>query len=589
MGGSTDGSGNGREPRELLPPDRIPVLIIGAGPVGLTLGHELDHHGIDSVIVEKNATPTRHPKMDITNGRSMELYRRLGIADDLRTVAVPADHPTTSSWVTNLAGWELASRTYPAVRDTYEQIRERNDGTLPLEPAMRVSQILLEPRLRDLLEARSPQTRVHYGWMLESLDENPDGVTAYLTCRKTGNRRTVSAEYVVGCDGAGSRVRNQLGIGLEEINFLALIAKEIGIGTVVKSLARNYLTARRLPPDGRMLLVHFKTTDTAAITRLGNAWHTSSPEGWILVSQNDADTYTLHIPLPVGASVEAIDLNELVYEQLGIRFDMEILVANAWTPRLTVADSYGRGRVWLAGDAVHQVPPPGGYGMNTGVGDAVGLGWALAGQLQGWGAPGLLTAYALERRHVAIRNREAAARHATVRGAAMTTYRAAMHREGWAGERIRRDIGRKIDDLGFMENEAFGIECGYRYVDSPVICHEHSSPAPPYRTDRYTPGTWPGMRPPNVYLPDGRQLFDLLCTGFTLLRFADHPVDALVAAAAERSVPFEVVDIRDAHARELYERDLVLLRPDHHVAWRGDAPPTDPLRVIDRVRGAHNR
>ncbi|WP_328876076.1 FAD-dependent monooxygenase [Streptomyces sp. NBC_00287] len=270
---------------------------------------------------------------------------------------------------------------------------------------------------------------------------------------------------------------------------------------------------------------------------------------------------------------------------------MDVLVANAWTPRLTVADSFGRGRVWLAGDAVHQVTPTGGYGMNTGVGDAIGLGWALAAVLQGWGTPGLLRAYAHERRAVALRNRKAAARHSLVRAAIMATNRADLHSERWHGARTRQRIGREISDLGNLENEALGIELGYRYDTSPTICPETApgARAPRQPMDEYTPSTWPGARPPSVLLEDGRALFDLFHpTGFSLLRFADLDVTALTDAAAERGVPLRVVDVRDAHARALYERDLVLVRPDQHVAWRGDAPPADPSHVIDRVRGAQN-
>ncbi|MEU6832143.1 FAD-dependent monooxygenase [Nocardia beijingensis] len=588
MSGPTSRRSEG-DRRTSQPPEDAVVLVVGAGPVGLTLALELDFHGIDVVLVEQNESTTRHPKMDITNGRSMELYRRLGVADDLRKVAVPADHSIKVSWVTNAVGWELASFEYPGVDRTHERIKQQNDGTLPLEPAMRVSQVLLEPALRDLLLTRSRHASVHYGWALESFDETGDGVTAHLVCRATGARRSVRAKYLVGCDGANSRVRRQLDIGLDEIELRRLIAKEIGLVDVVGMLARSYASMRQLPPDGRFFLVHFTVEDNSALTRFGAVWHLQSPEGWSVISQNDADTYTLHAPLAMGTDADAIDPREFVYERLGVRFEMNILVANAWTPRLVVADSFGRGRTWLAGDAVHQVTPTGGYGMNTGVGDAVGLGWALAAQIQGWGEPGLLSAYAQERRHVAIRNRDAAARHSVVRAAIMSTYRAAMHSEGWNGERTRREIGRKISDLGNLENEALGIECGYRYGDSPIVCHEVGGTAPQYRTDTYTPSTWPGVRPPSIYLEDGRALFDLLHRGFTLLRFADHEVSALIDAAAERGVPLEVVDIRDAHARRLYERDLVLVRPDQHVAWRGDEAPADPIRVVDRIRGAHNR
>lgn len=493
------------------------------------------------------------------------------------------------TWVTNAVGWELASFEYPSVAEAYEQINQRNDGTLPLEPSMRVSQVILEPTLRDLIESRAQHAKVHYSWALDSFTEDADGVTAVLTSRETGERRTVRAQYLVGCDGAGSLTRQQLGIGLDEIDLRKMLVKELGMPKIAKALTQAFLTKGERPADGRFYLVHFTTTDKPEVlTRFGTVWHLQSPEGWTVISQNDSDTWTLHAPLGMGTDADRIDPREFVYDRVGARFDMEVLVANAWTPRLTVADSFGRRRVWLAGDAVHQVTPTGGYGMNTGVGDAVGLGWMLAAQLQGWGAPGLLTAYEQERRSVALRNREAAARHSVVRAAVMTASRSSMYSERWLGERTRQQIGREISDLGNLENEAWGIELGYRYDRSPVICGEPESQAPQQRMDAYTPGTWPGSRPPSVRLDDGRAIFDLFGRGFTLLRFADHDVDAFIDAAAQRGVPFEVVDIRDARAHFLYERDLVLIRPDQHVAWRGDSTPAAPLLIIDRVRGARN-
>ena len=172
-----------------------------------------------------------------------------------------------------------------------------------------------------------------------------------------------------------------------------------------------------------------------------------------------------------------------------------------------------------------------------------------------------------------------------MRLAIKTAYRKTIHSQGWNGELIRRRLGREIPDLGNLENEADGIEFGYCYDTSPVIWREPHT-APVDHMDAYTPGTLPGARPPSLFLDDGRAIFDLFGRGFTLLRFDDIDVAAFAAAAAERGMPVKIVDIRDDHARTLYQRDLVVLRPDHHVAWRGDAVPERPDTVMDRVRGA---
>jgi 2-polyprenyl-6-methoxyphenol hydroxylase-like FAD-dependent oxidoreductase len=569
-------------------PECLPVLIAGGGPVGLTLALTLARHGVAAMLVERNPSTTTHPKMDITNGRSMELFRHLGVADELRSVAVPEDHPFDVSWVTNLSGWELARFRYPTVGQQRAIIRERNDGTTPLEPAMRVSQALLEPALKDILESRSPQIDLRFGWALDSFRQHADGVDAVIRCSATGETRTVRAQFLSGCDGAGSVVRAGLGIGLDDIDLRRLAVRELGIRRLLPAAIRAYLDDREKPMDGRVYLIHFTSPDRELFERFGTAWHTQSPEGWTLISQNDRDTWTLHALLGSGSNADAIDPKRFLFAKLGIEFDCDIICANAWRPRLSLADNYGSGRVWLAGDAAHQVVPAGGYGMNTGVGDAVGLGWMLAAIVQGWGDHRLLEAYEAERRPVAIRNRTASARHTLVRLAIKTLYRKVIHTDGWNGERGRRRLGREILDLGNLENEAAGIEFGYRYDTSPIICGEpHTATAD--HMHGYTPGTRPGSRPPSLFLADGRAIFDLFGLGFTLLRFADLDVDCLAAAAAERGIPLKIVDIRDDHARTLYERDLVLIRPDHHVAWRGDAAPDQPGAILDRIRGATNQ
>lgn len=565
--------------------EQVPVLIAGGGPVGLTLALTLAQYGVAAMLVERNPSTTTHPKMDITNGRSMELFRHLGVADELREVAVPEDHPFDVSWVTNLNGWELARFRYPTVAERRAIIRECNDGTMALEPAMRVAQALLEPALKNILESRCPQIDIRFGWALDSFRQDADGVDAVIRCTATGEARTVRAQFLAGCDGAGSVVRHGLNIGLDEIDLRRLAARELGLGRLLPAAIRAYLNDREKPMDGRVYLIHFTSPDRELIERFGTAWHTQSPEGWTLISQNDRDTWTLHALLGAGVDAEAIEPKQFLFAKLGIEFDCDIICANAWRPRLSLADSYGNGRVWLAGDSAHQVVPAGGYGMNTGVGDAVGLGWMLAAVVQGWGDRRLLDAYEAERRPVAIRNRIASARHTLVRLAIKTLYRKGIHTDGWNGERSRRRLGREILDLGNLENEAAGIEFGYRYDTSPIICGERRT-VPAEHMHAYTPGTPPGARPPHVFLEDGQPIFDLFGLGFTLLRFADLDVESFTAAAADRGIPLKVMDIREDHARALYQSNLVLIRPDHHVAWRGDAVPDQPATVLDHVRGA---
>ncbi|MBC8293107.1 MAG: FAD-dependent monooxygenase [Proteobacteria bacterium] len=535
------------------------VLVAGGGPVGLLLAHELAWQGVDCVLVERNATGTAAPKMDITNPRSMEHLRRLGLADALRNVAVPRDHPMDIAWVTSMAGHELARFSYPSVDEARAIIRYVNDGTLALEPAMRVSQIVIEPELRRLLEQRDGiDTR--FSTTLESFEQDDNGVDVVLRC-DDGEQRRLRCRYLVGCDGGGSTVRRQLGIELE--------------GTA--SVAELYM-------------IHFRSEERAVLQRWGVAWHYQSQHG-TLIAQDDDHTWTMHVAFPAGADEADLDARAMLFEALGCKIDCEILRANRWTPHLLVAENYRDRRVLLAGDAAHQYIPTGGYGMNTGVSEAANLGWKLAAVLHGWGGACLLDSYQRERRPVALRNRDASGQHMSVRLPIMEYCAKAAAFDGRDDDEARLarvSAGLAILELGNAENESLGLEMGYCYSDSPVVCHE-DGPAPAFDALRYQPSTRPGVRSPSAFLADGRALFDLIGKGFTLARFAYHDVSRIERAAAACGLPLTVLDLLDPGddaVRCLYERDLVLIRPDQHVAWRGNSPPADPAALIDLVRGA---
>ena len=566
--------------------EQIPVLIAGGGPVGLMLALELDYHGIDAVLVERNPTTTRHPKMDITNGRSMELFRRLGVIDALRAEAVPEDHPVSVIWVDTLVGRELARFDYPSVHEMRRFLRERNDGRMAGEPSMRISQVQLEPVLKGVLENGSGHADVRFGWGLETFVQDDEGVTATIRNTETGETAQIRAQYLAGCDGAGSVTRRTLGIPVNTITPADYVA--------AGDDHHNYLdTARGEPPEDAervrgMFMIHWTSPELDLFERFGTAWHIQSAMGWSIISQNDRDTWTVHIPLPAIRDPENRDPKEILFEFLGCEFECEIHVANPWSPRLGLADSYGAGRVWLAGDSAHQLIPTGGYGMNSGLCDAMGLAWALAANVRGWGTPTLFEAYGIERRHVGARVRIGSARHAAVRARIAGQYDPVLHEDSQAGAAKRMAVGAFIKDAGNLENEAWGLEWGYRYDDSPIVCHERGE-APDYEWEHYVPGTWPGVRAPNLFLPDGRPIFDTFGRGFTLLSFGGGPCLPLERAAREVGLPLSVVHIEDPHAAKLYERRLVLVRPDQHVAWRGDADPTpaEASHIVNRVRGAH--
>lgn len=482
----------------------------------MTLARTLALFGVRCLLVERNPSTTRHPKMDITNGRSMELFRRLGLVDKLRAAAVPEENNFDVSWVTSLTGRELHRFRYPSVVEKRGEIRARNDGTQPREPAMRVSQVMIEPVLRDAILGL-PLVEARWGVAFEDFQQDETGVTAILRTVETGATERVRCDFLAGCDGGSSIVREKLGIGLG------------GRAAV----AHRYM-------------IHFRSNARDLLQAFGIAWHYQTDKG-TLIAQDDKDTWTLQTRPPAGVDPAAIDPNPLLDAWAGRPFAREVLVANPWFTHLLLADRYQEGRVFLAGDAAHQYIPTGGYGMNTGIGDAIDLGWKLAAALKGFAGPGVLASYERERRPVGLRNRLGSERHTNVRLKIAELYQS---------ERDPDALGRGIAALGNAENESCGLEFGYRYdgVDGdPVI---------------YQPTTAPGARLPSIFLSDGTALYDRLGPWFTLLVFGGADPSALIDAAP---APLDTVIVDDPTVAPIYEAKLVLVRPDTHVAWRGNA------------------
>jgi 2-polyprenyl-6-methoxyphenol hydroxylase-like FAD-dependent oxidoreductase len=514
---------------------RTPVLIAGGGPVGMTLALVLAHYGVGSILVERNETTTRHPKREITNARSMELFRRIGLADQLRAVAVPESQPFDVSWITTLAGEELHRFVYSGVAAFRARMRACNDGTMPSEPPMRVSQVIIEPVLKAAIDAHS-LVDVRFGTVFEDFVQDSDGVTVRLS---TGE--TIRCGWLVGCDGGNSAVREQLGIDLSG----------------QAKVAQRFIT-------------HFRSTDTDLLQRWGPAWHYQSDRG-TLVAQNDRDTWTLLSRFPDGLTFDQVDPSALITAFVGAPVEHEIVVCNSWWPNLLVADSYGEGRVWLAGDAVHQVIPTGGYGMNTGVGDAFDLGWKLAALIGGFGDAKLLAAYEQERRPVALANCAGSARHNAVRLANGAHYDAGLD---------TTELARRIAANGNRENESFGLEMGYSYHTSPIILADPVQ-VPSADPVTYVPSTAPGGRLPSVYLADGSNMHDHLGPWFTVLEVGQCDVSGFVDAAAALGVPLKVVRVDVTGHELLYQGPALLVRPDQHIAWRGElGDKTEAARIL---------
>ena len=533
----------------------VPIVIVGGGPVGMTLALTLARLGVASMLVERNATTTRHPKMDITNARSMELFARLGIADALRQVAVTASSNFDVSWITRLTGHELHRFAYPSVTQWAQRARERNDGSMPSQAPMRVSQVEIEPVLQRAIQSE-PLIHARWGVAFEayqkpaashSVGSDPGGLSVTLRRQSDGAVEQVNCRYLVGCDGGGSAVRQQLGAVLEG----------------QASVMHRFMT-------------HFRSNATSLLQRWGVAWHYQSPRG-TLIAQNDRDIWTLHTRWPEGVKQESVDPRALVRDFVGCDFDYEILVSNAWTPHLLVANRYSDGaRVFLAGDAAHQYIPTGGYGMNTGIGDACDLGWKLAAMVQGIGGAALLDSYEAERHPVGVRNREGSGRHNTMRRTIAALYDDRLDDPSAEADAHRTEIGSQIARCGNAENESFGIELGYVYANSPVVASDDSTRTASTDPITYVPTTAPGARLPSVLMADGRSNYALLGPWFTLLRVGGERGGQAFAEAAERlGIPLAIADQDTSAWPSLYGKGLLLIRPDQHIAWRSYSADSD--------------
>jgi hypothetical protein len=257
-----------------------------------------------------------------------------------------------------------------------------------------------------------------------------------------------------------------------------------------------------------------------------------------------------------------------------------------WRQNLLLADCYGKDRVFLAGDAAHLVIPTGGLGMNSGVGDAIDLSWKLAATLAGWGGPNLLKSYEIERRQIGERN-VGASRYATLgRRKWRAMWRPDIREDSAAGAQTRGELAGVADIEQRKSNEMIGAELGYRYVDSPIICNIPGGPEHLFR--EYNPTTWPGARLPHVWLDDGTPIQDRIHDGgYTILKLGRSKAytRGLQGALRDRGAPVSVIEIGDARAREIYQWDLLLLRPDLHVVWRGNGAPENPARIAAVATG----
>jgi 2-polyprenyl-6-methoxyphenol hydroxylase-like FAD-dependent oxidoreductase len=531
--------------------ETTPILIVGAGPVGLALAGDLALRGQSVTIVERSDGTIEQPRMDMVGVRTMEFCRRWGLVGDVESSAYNRDLAQDNVYVTSLTGYELSRERFPSMRASKspEQSPQKRE---------RCPQDMFDPILSRW--ARSfPNVDIRYRHQLTGFEQHAGGVTARITDLATERPLEIEAQYLVGCDGAGSRIAKEVAGGME--------------GTPVLSLTTNIIF--RAP---QLLSLHDK----------GEAYRfiILDPEGmWCtIVAINGWDRWRMSITNSPPEGLTREQIADAIRRAVGIDFDFEILSVTQWTRRELVAQTYEAGRVFIAGDAAHVMSPTGGFGMNTGIGDAVDLSWKLDAVLRGWGGPALLDSYTVERRPVAVRNgRESSANLARMLSPGKNP---ALCDDTPEGAATRAELGPRYAEAMSHEWYTLGIHLGYRYDDSP-ICWPDGTAAPPLEVARYVQEARAGARAPHVWLRDGRSTLDLFGEGFVLLRFdASADPEPVAAALRERNVPVRVVDLSNEEAAvDAYAAALVLVRPDGHVAWRGTSIARPGL-LADCVRGA---
>lgn len=512
------------------------VLIAGGGPAGLTLALELGARGIACVLVNDAPHTARHPKANAVSSRTMEHMRRHGIAERLRARGLAPDHPTDLTYFTSLTGHEIGRFRQPSRAEALAEAKAGTSRWASPEPPLRCSQIFLEEELKAKAETLA-SVDLRFGWKLTGFEDREDHVSASIENAGTGETVEITASYLVGCDGGASMVRKSLGIELE------------GESGVVRPMM-----------GGPMYAAYFRVADEPDWLPERRAWqywlHTEGMRA-LLVHVDSDRLFLFHFAMPDGG--DGADPTDLIHRAVGREFPLEVISSVNWNAGYSlVAQKYRSGNVFIAGDAVHLFTPTGGMGMNTGVDDAANLGWKLAAALQGEGGEALLESYEAERRPIGIRNVNFARGFADSVGNVEISDNVSADTPEGAAERAR--LKAHFEHHAEFEFIIPGAFLGLRYEQSDVIAYDGAIPPPDHPND-YTPNAIPGSRAPHVWLGD-EALFDRLGSEFTLIRFG--------GAQGDLGPEIPVVDIDDAAASDLYGADYVLIRPDQHVAWRGD-------------------
>jgi len=541
--------------------DKYSVIIVGAGSVGLSLAAELGWRGINCIIIEQSSNLNSHPRANAVANRTMEYYRRWGIDKDITNAGIPPDHPADYYWVSSLHGVELHKISLPP----FKKIKEVNNpgGYVKEEhtwsPYLKTitGQNEVEKVVLEYIN-KLPSVEIKFNNRLVDFCQDLEGVTCKIENIKTGKIYNIQSQYLVACDGGKSIVREKLNIGLSGRADMA-----------------------------KFVSIYFKAPDFMNCHKFGTAniyFPLHKDYAGFLLNWDGGTTFTYHLMLKEGEIWSDVDAKNAIESVLGRSTDIEIISAQPWTAHALVADKYVSNRIILAGDAAHLFTPTGGFGMNTGVSDAIDIAWKVQAMLEGWGGKNLIQSYFHERHSIGVRNTKEAADCFDQLYSVMQ-YGDILDEESEEGNALRKKLSINLKEQDKLIASS-GTLLGYRYNNSPIIISDGSEETLD-NPRKYIPTARPGHRAPHLWLEEGVSIYDKFGKNFTLLVFVknDPKIDNFLKEAKKIDFPVKLLELEDEDSRNLYKSKYVLVRPDLMIAWRSNSMPLKPLDVLDTIRG----